>query len=90
MDFIINKYQLNSINDTNLIIKLCLKITVNGVNEVNPISDHVESQFERLRNSSIENLCIALRAAYTLDPFCVPALLASLSNRLYTAEKSKK
>ncbi|VVC31966.1 Hypothetical protein CINCED_3A020388 [Cinara cedri] len=65
-----------------------LKITVNGVNE-KPISDHVESQFERLRNSSIENLCIALRAAYTLDPFCVPALLASLSNRLYTAEKSK-
>lgn len=65
--------------------------SVNGVNEVKSISsDHVESQFERLRNSSIENLCIALRAAYTLDPFCVPALLASLSNRLYTAEKSKK
>lgn len=67
-----------------------LNVSVNGINETKPLSDHVESQFERLRNSSIENLCIALRAAYTLDPFCVPALLASLSNRLYTAEKSKK
>jgi len=72
-------------------MSFCFIFLVNGVNEVKPISsDHVESQFERLRNSSIENLCIALRAAYTLDPFCVPALLASLSNRLYTAEKSKK
>lgn len=64
-------------------------ILVNGVNEIKPLSDHVESQFERLRNSSIENLCIALRAAYTLDPYCVPALLASLSNRLFS-EKPKK
>ncbi|BET02066.1 Phosphatidylinositol 4-kinase [Nesidiocoris tenuis] len=46
------------------------------------------SPFERLRDSAIENLCLALRSAYTVDPYCIPALVASLSNRLYTAEKS--
>lgn len=49
-----------------------------------------DSQFERLRDSAIENLSIALRAAYISDPDCVPALVASLSNRLFTVEKSNE
>uniref|UniRef100_A0A8D8UEF4 1-phosphatidylinositol 4-kinase n=1 Tax=Cacopsylla melanoneura TaxID=428564 RepID=A0A8D8UEF4_9HEMI len=48
-----------------------------------------ESQFERLRDAAIENLCIALRSAHAVIPDCVPALVASLSNRLFTAENSE-
>lgn len=54
------------------------------------LCDCCHSPFEKLRDSAIENLCLALRSAYTVDPFCVPALVASLSNRLYTAEKSDR
>lgn len=43
--------------------------------------------FEALRDAAIENLSIALRSAHTLDQFCVPALVANVSNRLFTAEK---
>lgn len=43
--------------------------------------------FEALRDAAIENLSIALRAAHSLDPYCVPALVANVSNRLFTAEK---
>ncbi|XP_065226540.1 phosphatidylinositol 4-kinase alpha isoform X2 [Planococcus citri] len=49
-----------------------------------------DSQFERLRDAAIENLCISLRAAYINDPDCVPALVASLSNRLFAVEKSNE
>ncbi|KAJ8960815.1 hypothetical protein NQ318_020111 [Aromia moschata] len=48
----------------------------------------IQSAFEKLRDAAIENLCHALRAAHTLDPDCVRALVASVSNRLFTAEKS--
>ncbi|CAH2052445.1 unnamed protein product, partial [Iphiclides podalirius] len=44
--------------------------------------------FEKLRDAAIENLCVALEAALTVDPFCVPALVGSVSNRLFTAETS--
>nr|CAD7260807.1 unnamed protein product [Timema shepardi] len=47
-----------------------------------------QTAFEKLRDAAIENLCIALEAAYTVDPYCVRALVASVSNRLFTAEKS--
>ncbi|XP_015600220.1 phosphatidylinositol 4-kinase alpha isoform X2 [Cephus cinctus] len=47
-----------------------------------------QTAFERLRDAAIENLCIALEAAHSIDPYCVPALVASVSNRLFTAEKS--
>ncbi|XP_012288489.1 phosphatidylinositol 4-kinase alpha [Orussus abietinus] len=43
--------------------------------------------FERLRDAAIENLCIALESAHSVDPYCVPALVASVSNRLFTAEE---
>ncbi|XP_055694049.1 phosphatidylinositol 4-kinase alpha [Lutzomyia longipalpis] len=43
--------------------------------------------FESLRNAAIENLSKALRAAHLMDPYCVPALVANVSNRLFTAEK---
>lgn len=47
-----------------------------------------QSAFEKLRDAAIENLCYALEAAHSLDPDCVRALVASVSNRLFTAEKS--
>lgn len=46
--------------------------------------------FEKLRDAAIENLCVALEAALTVDPFCVPALVGSVSNRLFTAETSDR
>ncbi|KAJ8983343.1 hypothetical protein NQ317_003148 [Molorchus minor] len=46
------------------------------------------SAFEKLRDAAIENLCHALRAAHTIDQDCVRALVAAVSNRLFTAEKS--
>nr|CAD7405823.1 unnamed protein product [Timema poppensis] len=49
-----------------------------------------QTAFEKLRDAAIENLCIALEAAYTVDPYCVRALVASVSNRLFTAEKSDR
>lgn len=47
-----------------------------------------QAAFEKLRDAAIENLCYALEAAHSLDADCVRALVASVSNRLFTAEKS--
>ncbi|KFM76895.1 Phosphatidylinositol 4-kinase alpha, partial [Stegodyphus mimosarum] len=44
--------------------------------------------FEILRDTAIENLCRALKAGLHNDTHCVQAFLASVSNRLYQAEKS--
>lgn len=46
--------------------------------------------FEKLRDAAIENLCVALEAALSADPYCVPALVGSVSNRLFTAETSDR
>lgn len=54
------------------------------------ITKSAQSAFEALREAAIENLSIALRAAHSLDPYCVPALVANVSNRLFTAEKQEK
>lgn len=65
-------------------------VTVEG-SELRSITEQVpinQTPFEKLRDAAIENLCKALRSAHSLDPYCVPALVASLSNRLFTAEKS--
>ncbi|XP_049538873.1 phosphatidylinositol 4-kinase alpha isoform X1 [Anopheles darlingi] len=48
-----------------------------------------QEAFEALRDAAIENLSIALRAAHALDQYCVPALVANVSNRLFTAEKQE-
>ncbi|KAK5638099.1 hypothetical protein RI129_012394 [Pyrocoelia pectoralis] len=66
-----------------------LKLKSNNVvkSKVKPFSS-VQWAFEKLRDVAIENLCCALEAAHTLDPDCVRALVASVSNRLFTAEKS--
>lgn len=42
-----------------------------------------------MRDAAIENLAIALKAAHGLDPYCVPALVANVSNRLFTVEKQE-
>lgn len=47
------------------------------------------SAFEALREAAIENLSIALRAAHPTDQYCVPALIANVSNRLFIAEKNE-
>ncbi|CAH1183299.1 unnamed protein product [Phaedon cochleariae] len=68
-----------------------LKITAQGNElkaETSKTITPVQSAFEKLRDAAIENLCYALSAAHTLDPDCVRALVASVSNRLFTAEKS--
>lgn len=54
------------------------------------ITKSAQAAFEALRDAAIENLSIALRAAHTLDPYCVPALVANVSNRLFTAEKQER
>ncbi|PSN41691.1 hypothetical protein C0J52_07710 [Blattella germanica] len=65
-----------------------LKITVQGKEMENTTTNSSQTAFEKLRDAAIENLCIALKAAYSVDPYCVRALVASVSNRLFTAEKS--
>jgi len=42
--------------------------------------------FQKLRDVAIEGLCLALKAGLTVDPNCVLAFLASVSNRVYMAE----
>lgn len=54
------------------------------------ITKSAQAAFEALRDAAIENLSISLRAAHSLDPYCVPALVANVSNRLFTAEKQEK
>lgn len=54
------------------------------------ITKSAHTAFEALREAAIENLSIALRSAHSLDPYCVPALVANVSNRLFTAEKQEK
>jgi phosphatidylinositol 4-kinase len=54
------------------------------------LTKSASTAFESLRDAAIENLTVALQAAHLLDPFCVPALVANVSNRLFTAEKHEK
>lgn len=65
---------------------------VQGKNQEETTTNYSSSEiaFEKLRDVAIENLCIALEAAFTVDPYCVPALVASVSKRLFTAEKSNR
>ncbi|XP_055374781.1 phosphatidylinositol 4-kinase alpha [Condylostylus longicornis] len=73
------------------------KIVVQASNDAKSVDLHTTvgtvksgvAAFEALRDAAIENLSIALSAAQTLDPYCVPALVANVSNRLFTAEKSE-
>lgn len=46
--------------------------------------------FNKLRDVAIENLCIALESAFAVDPYCVPALVASVSKRLFTVDRSDR
>lgn len=54
------------------------------------VTKSAEAAFDALRDAAIENLSLALRSAQVLDPYCVPALVANVSNRLFTAEKKEK
>ncbi|KAH9492192.1 Phosphatidylinositol 4-kinase alpha [Bulinus truncatus] len=48
------------------------------------------STMENLRDNAIHNICRALKAGQQVDEDCVPAFLASISNRLYRAELSDR
>lgn len=74
-------------------IKTYLFVTVQG-KELKGLTESgvpvKSTPFEKLRDAAIENLCVALEAALTVDPYCVPALVGSVSNRLFTAETSDR
>ncbi|KAL0266294.1 UNVERIFIED_CONTAM: hypothetical protein PYX00_008881 [Menopon gallinae] len=80
--------KLHAINNEK---KQALRVTVQGkgVSGESGELSTVEVAFNKLRDVAIENLCIALESAYTIDKHCVPALVACVSNRLFTAEKSE-
>ncbi|XP_041971459.1 phosphatidylinositol 4-kinase alpha isoform X3 [Aricia agestis] len=68
-----------------------MKVTVQGKEMPGITEARVPTKstpFEKLRDAAIENLCVALEAALQVDQFCVPALVGSVSNRLFTAETS--
>lgn len=75
-----------------------LKITVQGpektfdFNHAKPveITKSAQSAFESLREAAIENLSLALRSAYAMDPYCILSLVANVSSRLFSAEKLEK
>ncbi|XP_065089616.1 phosphatidylinositol 4-kinase alpha isoform X2 [Ochlerotatus camptorhynchus] len=58
-------------------------------NQRKGLTKSAHDAFEALRDAAIENLSIALKAAHALDPYCVPALVANVSNRLFTVEKQE-
>jgi hypothetical protein len=71
-------------------VNFLLCSVVQGKDMENTSTNSSQMAFEKLRDAAIENMCIALLAAYRLDPDCVRALVASVSNRLFTAEKSDR
>ncbi|XP_078675528.1 phosphatidylinositol 4-kinase alpha-like isoform X1 [Branchiostoma floridae x Branchiostoma belcheri] len=64
-------------------------IQVTGTSPVHPQSQS-STEYHRLRDSAISNICRVLKAGMKDDPDCVHAFLASLSNRLYAAEISDR
>jgi phosphatidylinositol 4-kinase len=52
------------------------------------VASSARAAFERLREASIDNLCLALKSGMKVEPNCVQAFLASVSNRLFRAENS--
>lgn len=65
------------------------RIMSNGsIGTEDPVASSARAAFERLREASIDNLCLALKAGMQVDPMCVQAFLATVSNRLFVAENS--
>lgn len=66
------------------------KISLGGGQIVleDPMAAASRAAFDRLREAAIDNLCLALKAGLQVDPLCVQAFLASVSNRLFMAENS--
>ncbi|XP_052243319.1 phosphatidylinositol 4-kinase alpha-like isoform X4 [Dreissena polymorpha] len=53
-------------------------------------SDRLTKVLQNVLDCAIMNICRALKAGQTVDPSCVQAFLASVSNRLYRAEMSDR
>ena len=77
-------------SDTSVYVNFLLCFVVQGKDMENTSTNSSHMAFEKLRDAAIENMCIALLAAYRVDTDCVRALVASVSNRLFTAEKSDR
>ena len=75
---------------TSVHVNFLLSFAVQGKDMENKSTKSSQMAFEKLRDAAIQNMCIALLAAYQVDPDCVRALVASVSNRLFTAEKSDR
>lgn len=48
-----------------------------------------QTVYDRLRDRAIGNLCVALQSGLETSSTCIQAFIASMSNRLYQAEKSE-
>ena len=78
-------HQSNTLNN----LSVGPRITSNGsIGSDDPVVSSARAAFERLREASIDNLCLALKAGMQVDPNCVQAFLATVSNRLFVAENS--
>lgn len=64
-----------------------LFIDVQTLEDVWKKDDTQMAAFQRLRDVAIENLCHALKAGLSLEAHSVQAFLASVSNRVFMAEK---
>ncbi|XP_077996530.1 phosphatidylinositol 4-kinase alpha-like [Glandiceps talaboti] len=73
-------------------VGLGVKVTVGGKSAtfISGLSDADLTPFEKLRDAAIHNLCRSLKAGLQENSDCVQAFLASVSNRLYTAETSDR
>ena len=67
-------------SETSISLKSASNLSTSG-------NSHISQVYLKLRNTAIENLCIALRAGLSVDAHCIQAAIASVSNRLYQAEK---
>jgi len=66
--------------------------TVQGkeISDTKQTTSSAQTAFEKLRDAAIGNLCIALEASHSVNPDCVPALVASVSRGLYDGYISMK
>lgn len=59
-----------------------------GSHSEDPVVASARVAFEKLREASIDNLCLALKAGMLVDPKCVEAFLGTVSNRLFLASEN--
>jgi phosphatidylinositol 4-kinase len=68
-------------SESSVSLKSMSTLSTSGVSPLSQV-------YNELRNRAVDNLCVALRAGLSVDAHCIQATIASVSNRLYQAEKS--